>query len=227
MKRTQMLLIAAPLSLATAFLGDDEGRLSNKRADTPPAVIAVAAAHGLAPGVAVMVQGRVNVASGVFQGATMDPGFALHDGTRGIYIKTATDQGREFGDTLRVEGVMDLLNGMLCIDADDVQPIREREIQLPTGHVPVRATGSIVVVQGVIQRIVDDAPFGTKVFVDDGTGEVDVFLSSSTDIDVAELGFIEVGQRIRARGYVAFFPQFSNHAEIDPRSTRDLREIDD
>ena len=227
MKRLSLLLLAAPLTLATALLDDNEGRLSNKRADCPPDIIPISEVYGLTEGTDAFVQGHVTVPSGVFFGATNDPGFAMHDGTRGVYIQTATDLGLEFGDTVRVAGVTGRLNGMETIAADSVEDIEEFEVQLPTGHVAISTEGSVVVVTGVITRIVDDGQFGAKVFVDDGTGEVDVFLSSSTELHQDMPDFIEVGRRIRARGYVAFFPAFSQHTEIDPRTHDDLREIDD
>ncbi len=151
----------------------------------------------------------------------------MHDGTRGVYIQTATDLGLEFGDSVRVTGATGRLNGMETIYASDVEKIEEFEVQLPTGHVEISTEGSVVVVTGMIQRIVDDGQFGAKVFVDDGTGEVDIFLSSSTELHPNLPDFIEVGRQIRARGYVAFFPAFSPHPEIYPRTITDLREIKD
>ena len=225
MKRLRLLLLAAPLTLVTALPDDNEGRLSNKRADCPPDIIAISEVYGLPVGTDTSVQGRVTVPSGVFFGATNDPGFAMNDGTRGVYIQTQRDLGLEFGDTVRVRGVTGRLNGMETIAADDIDDIKKYEIQLPTGHITPSTQGSVVVVTGVITRITDDDPFGTKVFVDDGTGEVDVFLSSSTELHADRPDFIKVGRRIRARGYVAFFPAFSTHPEMDPRTDKDLREI--
>jgi len=227
MKNLSIFLLAAPLTLTAALLDDNEGRLSDERADCPPGIIAISEVYGVPQATDVFVQGRVTVPSGVFFGATRDPGFAMHDGTRGVYVQTRTDLKLEFGDTVRVSGMTGRLNGMETIEARDIEEIEEHEVQLPTGHVEISTEGSVVVVTGVITRIVDDNQFGAKVFVDDGTGEVDVFLSSSTELHSDIPDFVEVGRRIRVRGYVAYFPNFSSQPEIDPRTRKDLREIED
>lgn len=227
MNYISVLLIALPLVFVSSLSDDDGDRLSHKRVDTPPDVIAISEVYENGFGSPALVQGRVSVPSGTFEGATHDPGFAVHDGTRGIFVKTASNLDLRVGDAVRVSGTVGALNGMVSIDSDDVESIHEREIQLPTGHLEVSTSGSIVVVQGEIQRIVNDDPFGTKIFIDDGTGELDVFVSSSADIDLSDLDFIQLGRTIRARGYVAFFPDFSPHPELDLRSTKDVREIKD
>ena len=61
-----------------------------------------------------------------------------------------------------------------------------------------------------------DLPFGYKLWIDDGTGELLIFVNVETRIGLSELA---VGQRVRVTG---FSGQFADHYEILPRSPEDL-----
>jgi len=76
----------------------------------------------------------------------------------------------------------------------------------------VRITGTIT------QPIVDDfLPIGFLIFVNDGSGEVHVFVCVSTGIDVSGLS---PGQTIEVTG---FSGQFADSFEVDPRFQSDIR----
>jgi len=74
----------------------------------------------------------------------------------------------------------------------------------------VRAVG--VITQGPIV----DGDFGHKFSIDDGSGEITVFVNLGTNVDVGPLA---VGQLIEVTG---FSSQFTDHYEIDIRGPEDL-----
>ena len=77
--------------------------------------------------------------------------------------------------------------------------------------------GLLVKVVGTItQAPVNDLPFGFIFFVDDGSGEVQIFVNVQTGIDVSGLS---VGQLVSVTG---FSSQFDTHYEIDPRLPADI-----
>jgi len=59
--------------------------------------------------------------------------------------------------------------------------------------------------------------FGFIVVVNDGSGEVNVFVCASTGIDVSGLS---QGQTIEVTG---FSGEFADHFEVDPRTEDDIR----
>jgi DNA/RNA endonuclease YhcR with UshA esterase domain len=95
-----------------------------------------------------------------------------------------------------------------------------RAVPVATGDVGESTEGTIVRITGTItQPIVNDLPFGFIVVVNDGSGEINVFVSASTGIDVSGLS---PGQTIEVTG---FSSQFADHFEVDPRTQDDIRVI--
>ncbi len=186
-------------------------------------VIAISALSDLQTGAAVTIQGRVTVPSGTFYTAITDQGFAVNDGTGGIFICTGeTDYRLRERRTVEIEGTVGEIHGMPCVVASQVDRIRRKELRLPTGNVPTSAVGSIVTVQGEILEVRADADFGTKVFIDDGTGEREVFIGAN----IAQPRWLAEGNSIRATGFVAQFPDFGETTpEVDVRSRRDFRRV--
>ena len=62
----------------------------------------------------------------------------------------------------------------------------------------------------------NDLPYGFKLSIDDGTGELVIFVNVQTDIDLSEFA---VGQLVSVTG---FSGQFDDHYEVLPRSPEDL-----
>lgn len=86
-----------------------------------------------------------------------------------------------------------------------------------TGGVNESTEGLLVQVVGMVtQPVADDTPYGYKLFVDDGSGEITIFINIETGIDVS--GFA-VGQTVSVTG---FSGQFDDHYEIDPRFPADI-----
>ena len=68
--------------------------------------------------------------------------------------------------------------------------------------------------------IVDDLPFGYQVFVDDGSGETQVFVAASTGINPFNIPFLVAGDELVAVGYSG---QFLGQYEVLPRRRGDIR----
>jgi len=193
------------------------------------ATIPIADARVLPLGTEVTVEGSVSVPSGAFTSSTFDVGFGVQDQTAGIYVSLQTDLGLHFFRRVRVTGVLDDDGfGILVIrpagpdavellgGATPVTPLR-----VPTGAIGEATEGLLVEVVAAITRpIVDDRPFGYQVFVDDGSGETQVFVPVTSGIDPLALGYLEVGQVIRASGQSG---QFLSQDEVLPRFPGDLQ----
>ena len=57
----------------------------------------------------------------------------------------------------------------------------------------------------------DDPPFGYKFYVDDGSGEIQIFVSTSSNLDLSGL---PLGQHVRVVGCSG---QFATTYEVQPR----------
>jgi hypothetical protein len=172
------------------------------------------------------VQGSITVPSGVFRSSTFDEGFAIQDDTGGIYVSIAANLGLAPRRQVRVTGhLADNGFGLLILDVDspaDVKTLgagpKVAPAPLSTGVVGEATEGRLVtIVATITQPVVNDLPFGYQVFVDDGSGEVQVFVCASTGIDVSNL---QPGQTVRVIG---FSGQFADHYEVDPRVPGDIQ----
>jgi DNA/RNA endonuclease YhcR with UshA esterase domain len=188
-------------------------------------VISIAEARALPLGTVVTIDGSVTVASGAFSSSTFDQGFAIQDRTGGIYVSTADNLGFAPRQQVRVTGTLadTLLPGLLVlVNVTEVKAHgsgpKVRPQPVATGDVNEDTEGTIVRITGTItQPIVNDLPFGFIIFVNDGSGEINVFVCASTGIDVSGLS---QGQTIEVTG---FSGQFADHFEVDPRTQADIR----
>jgi len=184
--------------------------------------ISIAAARHLPLGTVVTVEGSVTVPSGVFASSFFDEGFAIQDPTAGIYVSMADNLGLQLRQEARVTGTLMDSGGLLILvpARDSAVKVRgEGAIVVPrfsrTGAIGEGTEGLIVVVAGRITRLEDDEPFGQKVFVDDGSGEIRVFINNGANIDVSHL---HAGQPVVVTGFSGQFIDY----EIDPRFPSDL-----
>ena len=185
-------------------------------------VLSIAAARHLPLGTVVTVEGSVTVPSGVFASSFFDEGFAVQDSTAGIYVSMADNLGLTLRQEARVTGTLTDSGGLLVIipasDSDVKTHGRGDKVEprfVRTGAVGEATEGSIILVVGRITRLEDDAPFGQKVFVNDGSGEIRVFVNVGTGIDVSGL---RPGQFAVVTGFSGQFIDY----EIDPRFPSDL-----
>jgi uncharacterized protein YdeI (BOF family) len=194
-------------------------------ANPPAKVISIAEARSLPLGTVVTIDGSVTVPSGAFSSSTFDQGFAIQDRTGGIYVSTSDNLGFAPRQQVRVTGTLadTVLPGLLVlVDVTDVKAHgsgpKVHPLSLDTGDVSESTEGLLVRITGTItQPVVNDLPFGFIIFVNDGSGEINVFVCASTGIDVSGLS---PGQTIEVTG---FSGQFADHFELDPRFQSDIR----
>ena len=196
---------------------------------TPAAAktISIAEARSLPLGTVVTIDGFVTVASGAFSSSTFDQGFAIQDNTGGIYVSVPVNHSLAPRQQVRVTGRLadTVLPGLLVlIDVTAIKVTgrgpRVQPVAVSTGDVGEDTEGTLVSVTGTItQPIVNDLPFGFIIFLNDGSGEVNVFVCASTGIDVSGLS---PGQTIEVTG---FSGQFADDFEVDPRTQSDIRVV--
>ena len=181
-------------------------------------VTPLARARELGAGATVLVEGIVSVPPGVFDG-----GFAIQDQTAGIWVLPPADAVRlRVGQRVRVQGTLDELNGQLAIMPAAIGPLGDRDPPQPrevrTGALGESIEGWLVRVRGrVASAPQDDAPWGWKVMVDDGSGPVLVFIDAETNVDVRPL---RPGNRVEVTGFAG---QYEDHYEVVPRAQLDIR----
>jgi hypothetical protein len=193
-------------------------------AQAAPHVISIAQARALPPGTVVTVDGSVTTPSGAFESSFFDKGFGLQDRTAGIYVSLQTDLGVAPRRQARVTGTLQDSFGLLILVPNDPSDVklhgagpRVEPQWVATGGVGEATEGRLVRVVGTItQAPTSDLPFGYKFFVDDGSGELQIFINTQTGIDVSGLA---AGQTVSVTG---FSSQFDTHYEIDPRFPADI-----
>lgn len=186
----------------------------------------LARARAAGAGADVLVDGVVSVPPGVFDG-----GFAIQDRTGGIWVLPLADPVLlRVGQRVRIRGRLDNPNNQLAIvpsvlqlfdfrgapeslhleAAPEPRPVR-------TGAVDEGEEGWLVRIRGtVVSDPEEDAPWGWKIMVDDGTGSVMVFLDSETDTRPT---VFRTGQTVEITGFAG---QYDDHYEVVPRSREDI-----
>lgn len=193
-------------------------------AQAAPHAISIAQARLLPLGTEVTVDGSVTTPSGAFASSFFDQGFALQDPSAGIYVSLQTNLGVAPRRQARVTGTLQDSYGLLLLvpsDDSDVKLHGKGPKVAPqfflTGAISEATEGLLVTVVGVItQAPSSDLPYGYKFFVDDGSGELQIYINLETGIDLSGLA---VGQLVRVTG---FSSQFDTHYEIDPRGPSDI-----
>jgi hypothetical protein len=207
-------VVAVPLAPAAAK-GDGHGHHEPT----------IAEARAMPLGTVVTIEGTVTTPSGAFASSFFDEGFAVQDGTAGIFVSFPDiDIGVQPPRHVELTGVLQDSSGLLVIAPAGVEDVNVKAKDKPvepawvrTGSVGESTEGSLVRAVGVItQGPIDDLPFGHKFFIDDGSGEITVYVNLATNVDVRPLA---VGQLIEVTG---FSSQFTDHYEIDIRGPQDL-----
>lgn len=192
-------------------------------ASSVAAAIPITAARSLPLGSTVTLKGTVTVPSSAFESGTFDQGFAIQDTTGGIYVSVPVDLNLAIGAQVAVTGQLTDSSGLLILtaSADDVKRKGRRHpvapVPIATAGVSEATEGRLVAISGVVtQPVGDDLPYGYRLFVNDGSGEAQVFIYASTGIDVSSL---QPGQTVHVIGLSA---QFADHYEINPRLPGDI-----
>jgi len=181
-------------------------------------------ARTLPLGSVVTIKGTVTVASGAFVSSTFDQGFALQDKSGGIYVSLGTDLGLQLRDQAEVTGQLADSFGLQILVPSGPGDVKHKGHGRPvtpeavnTGSVNEATEGRLVVVEGAItQAVSSDLPYGYKFYVNDGSGEIQIFVSASTSIDLSGL---TLGQHVRVTGFSA---QFDTTYEVQPRVQADI-----
>ncbi len=209
-----LLLVIASVGLALPAQAMDASRR----------VVPIAQARTQPLGTVVTVDGVATTPSGAFESSFFDKGFGLQDRSAGIYVSVAVDLGITPRTQVRVTGTLRDSSGLLILVPDDPATVvvhgtgpEVRPRLLATGAVGESSEGRLVrVVATITQAPAPDPPYGFKFFVDDGSGQLTIFVNTQTDIDLAGLA---VGQTVSVTG---FSSQFDTHYEIDPRFPTDI-----
>lgn len=212
-----LLLLCAPLT----------GCPAEPPGDVIEDPIDIADARVLAVDEEATIEGYVTVAPGTFNSAIGDQGFAIQDATGGIYVSVPDALDFGLGEHVRVSGRLAQVAQFttLIADTDDVEvqsgtmDIEPRSIA--TGEVGELNEGELIEVKGMVtQMVMDDSPYGFKVYVDDGSGEIQVFIHIVDGVPVIDLSLLAVGEMISTVGLSA---QYETTYEVAPRMTEDLQ----
>ncbi|MFQ5855330.1 MAG: cohesin domain-containing protein [Anaerolineae bacterium] len=170
----------------------------------------------------VSLQGVVTVPSGL-----LDAGFAMQDGTGGIYVfhQDGFTDGVSLGDVAEATGILAEANGRLqVVPADpgaDVQVVGMAPLppplQWPTGQIGEASEGWLVRLEGTVVEKRSD-----RLVVDDGTGPVDVVIGAATGIDLSS---VAVDQGVTIVGLSSQFDEeapFDSGYQVLPRFQTDV-----
>jgi DNA/RNA endonuclease YhcR with UshA esterase domain len=156
----------------------------------------------------VTVEGYVTVPAGKFVASTNLP-LNYHHRVR----VTGTVKDDTFGQLiLQTSATTDvtILKGASRITA---RPVATIDVGEATEGLLVEVTGTVV------RGPIDDLPYGFSVFVDDGSGETQIFIPASTGVNPFKIGYIKPGAKIRVTGLSS---QFENKLEVLPRNGGDI-----
>ena len=180
-------------------------------------------------GANVIVTGNVTVLSGTFRSANLDEGFAIQDATGGIYVSTGHTLDLQLGEIIEVDG-------WLQHDGHGQRMLmlakwQRRDRILPpifpkmasAQEAGKQLEGQLVTVQGtIVQPLEADAPYGDRLWIEDSTGEVQIYIPKSTQISPQQLPCLNPGQTIQITG---FSSQFDGRDEVVLRSRADIVEL--
>ena len=85
-----------------------------------------------------------------------------------------------------------------------------------TGAVGAKTEGRLIAVRGRVVDVVDDRPWGVKIYVDDGSGRLLVFMTTATGVDASRY---RPGLDLRVTG---FSGRYGTHTELLPRASSDI-----
>jgi DNA/RNA endonuclease YhcR with UshA esterase domain len=205
-------------------------------------IISIAEARQQPLGTVVSVQGWVTVPPCRFESFNFDCGFAIQDNSAGIYVSAPPLPSPSPFLTQKVQVTGCLKDkdsvGLLILDTDptsctegNIDTLLGFKLIAPqestTGAIGEDTEGRLVRVVGTVTRSSEnDLPFGYRVFIDDGTGELQVFISVEAGINPLVPPFryiIAVTNQIEVIG---FSGQFQDHFEVNPRFWIDIRPAD-
>ena len=187
--------------------------------------ISIANAKTLSLGTAVTIEGVVTLTSGTFRSSFSDYGFQVQDKSSGTYVSIKTDLHLAIGLKVRLTGrIAKTPLGFQMIETDEnsVQVLggngHTKPIDIATGKVDDSIRGRLIKISGTVTKPVEpDAPYGFRVAIDDGTGLLIAYVSTSSG--VTQDDFV-VGKKVQIVGIAGKFRQ---QPQIYPRSLGDVK----
>jgi DNA/RNA endonuclease YhcR with UshA esterase domain len=194
-----------------------------KSAD-PISIISISEARKLLPGSVVTIQGTITVASGTFSSST-PYGYALQDSTAGIYIIDSIQpmEGEyKLGDLVKVTGVIEEINNLLAIRETKATKTGTGNVITPihvnSGNVNESHEGMIVRTGGIIESLHSDLPYGYKIYINDGTGLLNIFVNTSAGF-LGDTILWRISDSISVTGFSA---QYGAEYEVEPVMRQDI-----
>lgn len=218
-----------PAFLMSAFVGLLSLLCLNAAIATPLA-LPIHQARQQPDGAEVLITGRVTVPDGLFESANLDKGFAIQDSTGGIYISTTHSLNLDLDEPIEVDGVLRNDGHGQRIVKLKAWHHRDRSSSViaPTSaslrEAGRRLDGVLVTVQGrIIRPLQEDAPYGDRLWIEDHTGQIQIYIPKSTHIRPQQLPFLEPGRTIRVTG---FSSQYDDNDEVIPRLVEDIEAVE-
>ncbi|MDC0680320.1 MULTISPECIES: DNA-binding protein [Sorangium] len=215
------IAITACVLATTACSSDEESPAPDEEV-----VVAISEARGLAEGSTATIEGVVTVAPGTFNSATGEQGFALQDNTGGVYVSLPDALDLGLDTRVRVTGTLGQAAQQTVLNAKAASVTELGEAgavgpkDVTTGAVGEPVEGLLVSVGGRVTKAVeDDQPYGFKVYIDDGSGEIQVFVHIVDGQPVIDTASLAVDQDITVIGLAA---QYETTYEVAPRLAGDL-----
>ncbi|WP_272425899.1 DNA-binding protein [Polyangium jinanense] len=217
------LFLVLPLAALLTGCSDE---LPQPQELPPPDVVSIAEARALTTNEYTQIEGFVSVTPGTFVTATGDFGFAVQDDTGGIYVSLYDELKILIGAKVRVIGQIQQVSKqtVLVTNASGPEILQGVEAVTPkdvaTGDVDESTEGQLVRVKGLVSKaIVEDKPYGIKAYVDDGSGEVEIYVCFKGDKPLIDTTKLTKGTAVEITG---FAQQYLDRYEIAPRGTADL-----
>jgi len=226
---SSIVLVAALL----AGCGDDgnnnttSSSSSSSSSSGGESVTSISAARALADGTSVTVEGLVTAAPGIFNSATSDQGFVIQDATGGVYVGLSDLLTFPLNQKVRVTGKLSQVAQQTVLattkaDVSDVagMTMTIMPVDTKTGDVNEQVEGKLIRVTGkVTQTLMDDSPYGMKLYVDDGSAEVQVFVHLVAGKPIIDASMLAIDQMVTVVGVGA---QYETTYEVVPRKADDL-----
>ncbi len=212
--------------MALLGCGNDADTASDPDRAKWPDPVTIAEARALAAGKDATVEGFVTVVPGTFNSATGEQGFAIQDATGGIYVSMTEKMDFALDTKVMVSGKLGQTAQQTVLSAAkaDVsvgmgtQAVAAKAVK--TGEVGESVEGQLIKISGkVSQAPMDDAPYGIKVYVNDGSGEVQVFVHLMAGKGVIDTSMLMLDQTVEVTGLGA---QYETTYEVAPRIAGDL-----
>jgi DNA/RNA endonuclease YhcR with UshA esterase domain len=204
--------------------GCQSNQQNKLKSANPISIISISEARTLKPGSVVTIQGTITVASGTFSSST-PYGYALQDSTAGIYIiDSIPPMEGEFksGETVMVTGVVEEISNLLAIRENTATKTGTGNsitpINVKTGNVNESHEGMIVSTGGIIDSLHSDLPYGYKIFINDGSGLLNIFVNASAGF----LGDTTEWKISDSISVIGFSAQYGAEYEVEPVVRKDI-----